>query len=84
MPTGERRGQLTSLSDRQHCASLIDEAVVLGARKEKACEEIDMSIRTLQRWLDNGAITADKRPTAKDYALLWLKQYRNNHIQDAI
>lgn len=43
-----------------------------------------MSIRTLQRWLENGAITADKRPTAKDYALLWLKQYRNNHIQDAI
>lgn len=36
-----------------------------GARKEKACEEIGLSIRTLQRWQEQGEIIADKRPTAK-------------------
>ena len=43
---------------------MIDEAVVSGARKEKSCEEIGLSIRTLQRWLENGYVSADKRPTA--------------------
>ena len=61
---GGRRGQLTSLSDRQYYASLIDEAVVSGATKENACKEIGLSIRTLQRWRKEGEIRADKRPTA--------------------
>ncbi|MCL1115622.1 IS3 family transposase, partial [Shewanella basaltis] len=61
---GGRRGQLISLTDRQHYVSLIDEAVTSGARKEKACEEIGLSIRTLQRWLEHGEIIADKRPAA--------------------
>ena len=60
---GGRRGQLTSLTDRQHYASLIDEAVSSGA-KEKACEEVGMSVRTLQRWQESGEISGDKRPTA--------------------
>ncbi|WP_373996599.1 hypothetical protein [Alteromonas lipotrueae] len=63
MPTGGRRGQLTSLADRQHYATLIDEAVVSGARKKKACEEIGLSIRTLQRWQECGEISVDKRRT---------------------
>ncbi|TMP37426.1 IS3 family transposase, partial [Pseudoalteromonas citrea] len=56
---------LTSHSDRQHYASLIDDTVTSGARKEKACEEIGLSIRTLQRWQEQGEIIPDKRPTAK-------------------
>ncbi len=44
--------------------NLVDEAVASGARKEKACEEIGLSIRTLQRWQENGDVSADKRPTA--------------------
>ncbi|CAH9068065.1 IS3 family transposase ISSba15 [Pseudoalteromonas holothuriae] len=43
---------------------MIDEAVVSGTRKEKACEEIDLSIRTLQRWQESGKISVDKRVTA--------------------
>lgn len=35
-----------------------------GARKEKACKEIGLSIRTLQRWQESGEIRDDKRPTA--------------------
>ncbi|WP_259386273.1 IS3 family transposase [Pseudoalteromonas sp. MSK9-3] len=62
---GGRRGQLTSHSDRQYYASLIDDAVTSGARKERACEEIGLSIRTLQRWQEQGEIIPDKRPTAK-------------------
>lgn len=50
---GGRRGQLTSLSDRQHYASLIDEAVVLGARKEKACEEIVLVQKALAHFREN-------------------------------
>lgn len=29
---------------------LIDEAVAAGARRDKACEELDVSVRTVQRW----------------------------------
>lgn len=43
---------------------MINEAVISGARKEKACTEIGLSIRTLQRWIENGNIDADKRLTA--------------------
>lgn len=42
--------------------SLVEEAVSAGARKHKACEEIGLSLRTLQRWLEMGYVSADKRP----------------------
>ena len=29
---------------------LIDEAVAAGARRERACEELGVSVRTVQRW----------------------------------
>ncbi|MDL2009803.1 IS3 family transposase [Klebsiella pneumoniae] len=61
---GGRRGQLTSLSDRQYYVSLVDEAVSAGARKHKACAQIGLSLRTLQRWLEMGCVSADKRPAA--------------------
>lgn len=62
---GGRRGRLTALSDRQYYASLVCEATNAGARKELACREIGISIRTLQRWQKDGDINADQRPTAK-------------------
>lgn len=62
---GSQRGRLTLFSDRQHYIELIDEAAKLGARKEKACAEIGLSIRTLQRWQQDGQIVEDKRPKAK-------------------
>ncbi len=39
-----------SSSDRAECISLITEAVQCGARKEKACETLNLQIRTIERW----------------------------------
>jgi putative transposase len=59
-----QRGQLISLTDRQNHAQLVSNAIASGARKDKACEMIGFSTRTLQRWRIDGEIGADKRPTA--------------------
>ena len=61
---GGRRGQLITLSDRKYYSKLINEAVASGARKEKACELVGLSIRTLQRWQNGSDLLADKRPSA--------------------
>lgn len=42
-----------SAEDRLQTRVLIEEAVVSGARKEKACELLGVSLRTLQRWATN-------------------------------
>ena len=36
-----------------------------GARKGAVCETLEISIRTLQRWRQNGEIQKDQRPVAK-------------------
>ncbi len=67
---GGRRGRLTIAADRITAINLIQEACDAGCRKEKACEVLEIDIRTLQRWqrvhdhLDkrNGPIT---RPANK-------------------
>ena len=41
---------------------MVDEAVIAGARKHRACEVIGLSLRTVQRWQESGCISADKRP----------------------
>jgi len=38
------------LEDRQIAIVLIDEAVTAGARRFKACEVLEIDVRTLQRW----------------------------------
>ena len=43
---------------------LIDEAVLSGARRTKACEVLGLSFRTLQRWWRGGVVHADGRPDA--------------------
>lgn len=40
-----------SCEDRIECIRLIDEAVAAGARKFKACQILDLSIRTVERWV---------------------------------
>lgn len=40
----------------------INEAVTSGARKERACSELGLSIRTLQRWVEGEHVKADQRP----------------------
>lgn len=52
-------------ADRQHAVSLIAEAISNGARKEKACKEIGISLRTYQRWIRDGGVKADGRPLAQ-------------------
>ena len=59
-----QRGQLTSLTARQYHVALVDDAVASGARKVQACEVIGLSIRSYQRWQQNGVVIADKRPDA--------------------
>jgi putative transposase len=41
------------------------EAVNAGARKHKACAEVGISLRTYQRWTQEGTLRADRRATAK-------------------
>ena len=56
---GGRRGRLIPTADRLVAVEPIDEAVVAGARRRKACEVLDISVRTYERWkagahLDHG------------------------------
>ena len=45
--------------DRQMAIDLIEEAVRAGARRFKACEILEIDVRTLQRW--NKALAEEKR-----------------------
>jgi transposase InsO family protein len=47
---------------RQTAIVLINEAVTSGARRAKACAELEISDRTLRRWTKDGQIHADQRP----------------------
>lgn len=55
---------MTSLSGRHHTIGLVSEAQRNGARLEKACELLNISVRTYQRWYHEGEVKADRRPTA--------------------
>ena len=54
---------MTSASDRVLIIKLVNEAVQAGARQSKACEELGLTTRTLQRWIHPTAIGADRRPS---------------------
>ena len=61
---GGSRGRLIPLEERQEALKLTLEAVSNGARKRRACEELDISIRTLERWEKSSTlINADRRTT---------------------
>ena len=47
---------------RQTTTLLIEEAVSAGARRAKACAELEISDRTLRRWTRGGQVHADQRP----------------------
>lgn len=53
---------MTSLSQRSQVMSLVAEAVVAGARQDRACKVIDLSYRTLQRWQADLSTVGDRRP----------------------
>lgn len=55
---------MISSPDRQRAVELINEAVESGARKSRSCEEMGISIRTYQRWMQGGELKSDGRPDA--------------------
>lgn len=56
---------MSSLTQRQHILTLVDEAVGSGACLTKACEVIGIASSTLRRWrTGNGEVKQDLRPTA--------------------
>ena len=55
---------MTNASDRIKAIELVKEAQDSGARLEPICEELNISVRTYQRWGLDGEILFDKRPTA--------------------
>jgi hypothetical protein len=47
-------------------SALIDDACAAGARLDQACQAIDLSERTLQRWREQGGIKDDARAQAAE------------------
>ena len=56
---------MISTPDRRHTVELIKEAVTAGARQHKACETLEISSRTYQRWTQGEAVLSDRRPGAQ-------------------
>lgn len=52
---------MISLAERGEIVKLIDEACAAGARRARACAVVGVSVRTLQRWAENGEGIADRR-----------------------
>ena len=52
---------MTSLSERARVMALVSEAVVAGARQDRACKVVELSERTLQRWQGDQAGAGDLR-----------------------
>jgi hypothetical protein len=53
---------MISTPDRQTAVILINDAITAGARRAKACAELEISDRTLRRWTKDGQLHADQRP----------------------
>ncbi len=52
---------MTSLSERGLIMGLVSDAIVAGARQDRACQVIALSERTLQRWQSDQAAGGDRR-----------------------
>jgi len=50
---------LTALPERQLLVAWLTEAIDAGARKSKACKEVGLMLRTLQRWTQTEEVVAD-------------------------
>ena len=57
---------MISTPDRRRTITMINEAIEAGARLRKACDVLNLSIRTIQRWRrKDGSVREDARPGAK-------------------
>lgn len=54
---------MTSLAQRGLIMGMVAEAVVAGARQDRACAVIELSERTLQRWQNEHGASGDRRTT---------------------
>ena len=54
---------MTPVLKRKRIVRLTDEANQAGARRWKACEVVGISVRTIERWRENGEVEADGRRT---------------------
>lgn len=59
---GGPRGRLISDSDRVTAVELISEARANGCRLKPACYELNISVRTYERWTKEGGVKKDQRP----------------------
>lgn len=59
---GGTRGRMISTQNRITAVELIDEAIASGARLKPACEELNITDRTYQRWTEDGDVKEDQRP----------------------
>ncbi|WP_019415571.1 IS3 family transposase [Paenisporosarcina sp. TG20] len=55
---------MISPSDRKLAVELIQEANRNGARLARACAELNINVRTYERWVSDGGIKNDQRPHA--------------------
>jgi transposase InsO family protein len=60
---GTRGGKIT-LAERQQVLALLEEACASGARLSQVCEVVGLSVRTVQRWREDGELKADGRQAA--------------------
>ena len=54
---------MTALPERQLLVAWLTEAINSGARKLTACQEVGLTLRTLQRWTQSEEVAADARTT---------------------
>lgn len=76
---GGIRGQLIPLDDRLKIIELINEANKKGARKGKACELLNLSVRTLERW-EKDKNLADKRQSREQIPMNQLSEEEREKI----
>ncbi|MFC3377334.1 IS3 family transposase [Rugamonas sp. CCM 8940] len=62
---GGSRGRLTGTPDRQVAMDLIEQAAGSGCRRAAACAELDISLRTYQRWTREDGAGQDGRKSAQ-------------------
>ncbi len=76
---GGSRGRLISKDARRQAIDLIKEACHCGARKQKACELLGLSLRTYERWKKDDGKT-DKRKNADKHVANKLTEQERKEV----
>lgn len=80
---GGRRGRLIPKSDRAQAIKLVKEACDNGARKHRACELLEISVRTLERWEHDDGLNDNRKGTSKKVANKLTKEERKMILDTA-